>query len=109
MKTMFSRKTVFAVMAASSLVLGARPTRAEDAAPGVASVTLHVEGMSCASCKAAVKTAIARLPGVTDAKVDLEKKSATVEYDASKVSPQKMVDAVNQLGFEASLPAATGR
>jgi copper ion binding protein len=105
---MLSLKTASVVVAIGAFVIGALPARAETtAAPGVTSVTLHVEGMSCASCKAAVKTAIARLPGVTDAKVDLEKKSATVEYDASKVSPQKMVDAVNQLGFEASLPATS--
>lgn len=100
--------TALIAVAVVSLVLGARPVRADPAAPGVASVTLRVEGMTCPACKAAVKTAIVRLPGVRDAKVDVAKKSATVEYDASKVSPQQMVEAVNRLGYEASLPANAG-
>jgi copper ion binding protein len=106
---MLSLRTVFVVVAVGTLALGGRAATAADPAPGASSVTLHVEGMSCGSCRAAVKTAIGRLQGVRDAKVELEKKSATVEYDASKVSPQKMVEAVNQLGFEASLPAASER
>ncbi len=105
---MRSLKAAFLVVAVSSVVLGAHPARAEAAASG-ANITLHVEGMTCPACKAAVKTAIVRLPGATDAKVDVAKKSATVEYDASKVSPQQMVEAVNRLGYEASLPASGRR
>ncbi len=106
---MRSLKTTLLGLAAGSLVLAARPAAAEGTASGVANITLHVEGMTCPACKAAVKTAIVRLPGVTDAKVDVAKRSATVEYDASKVLPQQMVDAVNRLGYEASLPANAGR
>ncbi len=102
-------KTAFLAVAASFLVVAARPARAAGVASGLASVTFHVEGMTCPSCKVAVKTAIIRLPGVTDAKVDVAKKSATVEYDASKVSPQQMAEAVNRLGYEAHLPADGGR
>ncbi len=93
------------VVAAS---LAAGRARAEGATAGTATVALHVEGMTCPSCKVAVRTAITRLAGVRDAKVDVAQKSATVEYDPSKVSPQQMVDAVNRLGYEASLPAKSG-
>lgn len=75
---------------------------------GSATTTLRVEGMPCASCKDAVRTALLRLDGVKDARVDETRKSATVEYDASKVTPPQLVDAVNRLGFQASLPAKSG-
>lgn len=88
--------------------LAASHARAEGAVAGTAAVALHVEGMTCPSCKVAVRTAITRLAGVKDAKVDVAQKSATVEYDPSKVSPQQIVDAVNRLGYQASLPAKSG-
>ncbi len=81
--------------------------RAEDAA-GSATVSLHVEGMTCASCKVAVRTALSKLDGVKGAKVDVTKKSAIVDYDPTRVTPQQMVDAVNRLGYQASLPAKGG-
>jgi copper chaperone CopZ len=105
---MQSLRTAFLAVAVSSLVLGAPPATADTAVSGIARITLHVEGMTCPACKAAVKTVLVRLPGVTDAKVDVETKTATVEYDASRVSPQTMVEAVNRLGYEASLPANAG-
>lgn len=106
---MRSLKSAFLAVAVSSVVLGARPARGDTAASGVTNITLHVEGMTCPSCKAAVKTALLRLPGVRDAKVDVARRSANVEYDASKVSPQQMVTAVNRLGYEATLLASGGR
>lgn len=107
-------KTILAAAAigASALVvahLAASPARAEGAAaPGSAAVPLHVEGMTCPSCKVAVRTALKKLDGVKDARVDVAAKSATVEYDPTKVTPQQLVDAVNQLGYQASLPANSG-
>ncbi len=83
--------------------------RADDAAvTGSATVSLHVEGMTCPSCKVAVRTALSKLDGVKDAKVDVAKKSATVVYDPTRVTPQRLLDAVNGLGYQASLPAKSG-
>jgi copper chaperone CopZ len=55
-----------------------------------------------------VRTALSKLDGVKHASVDLAGKSATVDYDPSRVTPQQMVDAVNRLGYEASLPVKSG-
>lgn len=73
-----------------------------------ATVVLHVEGMTCPSCKVAVRTALSRLDGVKDAKVDVAAKSATVAFDPAKVTPAQLVDAVNRLGYQATLPAGSG-
>ena len=67
-------------------------------------VALTVEGMTCASCTVAVRTALKKLDGVKDAKVSVSEKRALVEYEPTKVTPQQMVDAVNRLGYRASLP-----
>lgn len=64
--------------------------------------------MTCPSCKVAVRFALTKLDGVKDAKVDVAKKSATVDYDPAKVTPKQLVDAVNRLGYEASISSRSG-
>ena len=101
-----------ALIAAAALVVAALPFERASAGgaavAGSATTTLRVEGMTCPSCKVAVRTALSKLDGVKNAKVDVANKSATVEYDPSKVTPQQLVDAVNRLGYQASLPAKSG-
>ncbi|WP_242392130.1 heavy-metal-associated domain-containing protein [Anaeromyxobacter oryzisoli] len=101
-----------AVIAAAALVMAAFPfeyTSAEGVAvAGSTTVSLHVEGMTCASCKIAVRTALSKLDGVRNTSVDVANKSATIEYDPRKVTLQQLVDAVNRLGYQASLPAQSG-
>lgn len=93
----------------AGLVLAAVPVdRARGDSGSGASVSLHVEGMTCASCKVAVRTALTKLDGVKGDRVDVANKSATIEYDPTKVTPQQLVDAVNRLGYQASLPANSG-
>lgn len=41
--------------------------------------------------------------GVQGAKVDVARKSATVDYEPARVTPRQMVDAVNRLAYAASL------
>ncbi|KFI28289.1 ATPase [Haematobacter missouriensis] len=46
------------------------------------SITLGVEGMSCASCVGRVEKALKAVPGVTDARANLAAETATVDYAA---------------------------
>jgi len=46
-----------------------------------------------------------RLDGVVHADVSLEEKTATVQYDPSRVTPEQMIAAVNGIGFRATLQA----
>ena len=48
-----------------------------------------------------------RLPGVKRAEVSLEKAHARIEFDDAKISPEKLVSAIDQLGFRAKLLAVT--
>lgn len=66
-----------------------------------ARVSLHIDGMTCASCAAAVRTALRRLDGVSEATVSFDDKRARVVYDPSRVTPERMVQAVNDLGYRA--------
>lgn len=62
-----------------------------------------VEGMHCDSCAAGVKAMLKRTPGVISADVSYAKKEAVVDYDQQKTTPEKIIDAINKLGYKASL------
>ncbi len=68
-------------------------------------VSLDVQGMSCALCPITIRKKLEKTPGVIEAKVDFDKKMAWVKYDASKVKSQELVDAINNIGYKASLHA----
>lgn len=69
----------------------------------VKKITLKVEGMSCASCPATVKSALKRLPGVISADVSYKEKKATISYYDGKVTVEKMIKAIEDAGYHADL------
>ena len=67
----------------------------------MATTTLKVGGMSCGHCVMAVTKALKSVPGVQDAKVDLQGGRAVVEYDAAQATPGELVGAVLEEGYTA--------
>ena len=63
-------------------------------------LNLTIEGMSCTHCVAAVKGALAQVPGV--AVEDVSIGAATLSYDPATTSVDRIVDAVNDEGYVAS-------
>src|SRR5438067_2844998 len=63
----------------------------------------EVSGWTCGSCAAATRIALKKLDGVEDVKTDPDKKEALVTYDDSKVTTDKMVQAIAKLGYKAAL------
>ncbi|WP_080414970.1 heavy metal translocating P-type ATPase [Burkholderia ubonensis] len=74
---------------------------ASPAAPATAPIELEIEGMTCASCVARVEKALAGVPGVTRASVNLATERATVDA-AAGVTTAQLVDAVRQAGYQAT-------
>jgi len=58
-----------------------------------------VEGMKCMHCKASVEKALKAVPGVTDAEVDLEAKTARIVL-REDVADGILMDAVKEKGFD---------
>jgi Cu+-exporting ATPase len=71
------------------------------AASSVESVELDIGGMTCASCASRVEKALARVPGVTRATVNLATEKATIEAE-SPVTADTLVAAVTKAGYEAT-------
>jgi len=62
--------------------------------------TLKIQGMTCNHCVMRVAKALKAIPGVMDAKVDLQKGEAVVTYDDAKVSPEKLSFAIVEAGYQ---------
>ena len=61
--------------------------------------TFAVGGMTCASCVANIEKALAKVPGVISANVNLATEKATVEYDASRATRAEFAKAVARIGY----------
>lgn len=57
--------------------------------------SMHIEGMTCAiGCAKTIEEKLAETPGVQEAKVDFDKKEATVHFDADKLSEKDLTKLV---------------
>src|SRR5687767_3440274 len=70
-------------------------------------VELPITGMSCASCVARIEKKLNQLEGV-DASVNFATETASIDYDAETVAPERLLEAVEAAGYQAALPAETG-
>jgi P-type Cu+ transporter len=64
---------------------------------------LAITGMTCASCSGRVEKALAGVPGVTRAEVNLATEKASVEALAGVIRPADLIAAVRRAGYEAQL------
>jgi len=104
----------FSVVVLIGLVLGAyflmRAAREQPRAlvsnPQAKTVTIHIEGMTCASCVARVKKTLHAIEGVTAVEVSLAQRAAHVSYREAKVSSERLAAAINDLGYRAGTPVA---
>jgi Cu+-exporting ATPase len=74
----------------------------EDAGYGaaVATQSLPIKGMTCASCVERVRRALAALPGVLSAEVNFATEEATVQYIATQVGIREFRRAIKEAGYE---------
>ena len=71
------------------------------ATPPVAKRELAITGMTCASCVHSVETALAGVPGVASAEVNLANERATVRLDPAHAELGDLVKAVERAGYGA--------
>jgi P-type Cu+ transporter len=71
---------------------------------GTDQLDLPITGMTCASCASRIERSLNELDGVR-ASVNYATERATVEYDSGSVAPERLVQAVESVGYGAALPA----
>ena len=67
------------------------------------SVVLNVDGMTCSACVNTVESSLLSLNGVVKASVNLLTKKAKIDYVKGAVGIRDLIEAVEDVGFEASL------
>jgi copper chaperone CopZ len=65
----------------------------------VETLTLSITGMVCGGCSGNVQKALLALDGVDEAQVSHVDANAVVRYDASKVTPAQLTQAVIAAGY----------
>ncbi|HYS67341.1 MAG TPA: heavy metal translocating P-type ATPase, partial [Paraburkholderia sp.] len=86
----------------------ATPSARADDAPSAQTpqaTELAIGGMTCASCAMRVEKALAKVPGVASASVNLATETATVNLSNAASDPDALIAAVKKAGYEASLIA----
>jgi len=66
-------------------------------------ILIAIDGMSCTSCANGIKAMLKRTPGVISAEVSYERREANVEYDPSRTSPEKIIEAITNMGYKAKV------
>ncbi|WP_439659455.1 heavy-metal-associated domain-containing protein [Lentzea sp. HUAS TT2] len=62
----------------------------------------RVEGMHCGSCALLIDDALEDLPGVRSTQTTVKQGRSTVELDPSRSTPEDVVLAIEELGYQAS-------
>lgn len=64
---------------------------------------IHASNMSCENCATAITQTLQATAGVRSAKMSFKAAEVTVEFDASTVTAENLVQTINQLGYPAHL------
>ncbi len=70
----------------------------------MSTVVIPVEGMSCVACAVRVKKAVRSLAGVGDVEVSLATRNARVRFDPRRITLDRIVAAIDRLGYRAGTP-----
>jgi copper chaperone len=63
-------------------------------------MTISVPEIHCDHCKHSIEGALAPLPGVASARVDVEARTVTVEVDESLTDRGRLVAAIEDQGYD---------
>jgi mercuric ion binding protein len=69
-------------------------------------VSLSVPTMDCPVCPITVKQALTKVPGVTRAEVNFDKRLATVTFDDAKTNVEALTQATTNAGYPSALVRA---
>jgi len=70
-------------------------TAGKATAENLQTASFTIDGMSCAvGCAKTIEKKLASLDGVQEAKVDFDKKTATISYNSAKQTPETLVETV---------------
>ncbi|MCD8026211.1 MAG: cation transporter [Clostridiales bacterium] len=64
-------------------------------------IELNIDRMTCANCQNRIQTALIKLDGIVKAEVSFSLGTASVVFDKTVITTEKIIDCVNALGYNA--------
>lgn len=62
---------------------------------------VKIPSMDCAACALNIQSVLNKQPSIQQAQLNFDTKEAVVQYDSTKLSPEKIIAAIDQTGFKA--------
>jgi len=75
--------------------------------PSIATSTVAIEGMTCGACTSAVEGGFTGLDGIIKFNISLLAERAIITHDPTKVSSEKIVEIIEDRGFDAKILSTT--
>ncbi|XP_061942300.1 copper-transporting ATPase 1 isoform X2 [Apis cerana] len=85
------------------LVCVPRSQEIKDSSNASSTMKVNIEGMRCQSCVKNIEGTIGSRPEVLSIKIILEEKLGYIEYKANEITPEELVETIEDMGFTASL------
>ncbi|HYL15885.1 MAG TPA: cation transporter [Terriglobales bacterium] len=85
--------------AVARALIGEPPSNGAAASTALATVTFQIPDMDCAACAVSLSTTFRRLPGVAEAKLDVDSRKAVVTYDPAAQDVPKLRRIISEAGF----------
>ena len=85
----------------ATFILSLTSLAASAATPKTA--VLDVQNMTCKLCPVTVKKSLEKVPGVSQARIDFEKKTAAVTFDADRTNASALAKALAEAGFPSTV------
>lgn len=70
--------------------------------------TIPIEGMTCNSCVARIKSKLKSIEALQVVEVSLQHRKVTVFYEEGDITPQQVQQSINELGYKAGEPVTEG-
>ncbi|KAJ0183023.1 hypothetical protein K1T71_000999 [Dendrolimus kikuchii] len=76
---------------------------------GQKEMQVMIKGMTCASCVNKIEKSVLKLTGVVSCVVALTTSKGKIKYISDQIGPRTICEAINNLGFEATMVSAQNR
>ena len=87
----------------SLLLITPTDSQAGDKKNKATSNTFLLSGMKCEGCAAGLKFELDEIKAIKSAKINFDKKLATISYDSKRLSTPELLKTIKKLGYEAKL------
>lgn len=94
---------VLSFVLALFVFIGCGSEKKEAPKPAIVKVSFKIDGMVCTSCEKSIESKLTKIDGVKSVNVSKDDGEAEVEFDANKISEEKLIAGIGEMGYKASV------